>query len=176
MLNDLGVFTVCPGSSCGKPLRLTQRAMPPPVDWRESVFRISSSPSASITCKELCGMWLLPRTDLDPGRTNVWCDKIGSCHPDVSLTHLILDEGDGLWKLQQRQTISGQDEMLATLSCAGHPKLNDHWHLVHRCFGWRGAITMDRWTMHDYKMKITQADPSCLDELSRKLKVMQGGP
>ena len=121
-------------------------------------------------------MWLLPRTELEPERTNVWCDKIGEVHPDDSLTHMIFDEGDGLWKLQQRQTISGQDEMLATLSCAGHPKLNDHWHLVHRCFGWRGAITMDRWTMHDYKMKITQADPSCLDELSRKLKVMQGGP
>ena len=150
--------------------------MPAPFDWRDSVFRISSSPSASITCKELCGMWLLPRTELEPERTNVWCDKIGEVHPDDSLTHMIFDEGDGLWKLQQRQTISGQDEMLATLSCAGHPKLNDHWHLVHRCFGWRGAITMDRWTMHDYKMKITQADPSCLDELSRKLKVMQGGP
>ena len=118
-------------------------------------------------------MWLLPRTELELERTNVWCDKIGEVHPDDSLTHMIFDEGDGLWKLQQRQTISGQDEMLATLSCAGHPKLNDHWHLVHRCFGWRGVITMDRWTMHDYKMKITQADPSRLDELSRELKVMR---
>ena len=121
-------------------------------------------------------MWLLPRTDLEAGRTNVYCDKVGEYHADVSLTHMIFDKGDGLWKLLQRQTALGQDETLATLSCEGYPKLNAHWHLVHRCFGGRGTITMDRWTVHDYNTKITQPDPSRLEDLSRELNVMRFGP
>ena len=120
-------------------------------------------------------MWLLPRTDLESERKNVWCDKLGVCPADVSLTHMIFDEGDGLWKLQQRQTAFGQDETLATLSCVGYPKLNDHWHLVHRCFGGRGTISVDKWSMHAYNIKITQPDPSRFDELSYEVKVMKFG-
>ena len=121
-------------------------------------------------------MWLLPRTDLEPERTNVWCDKVGDYNADVSLTHMIFDLGDGLWKLQQRQTAFGQDETLATLSCAGYPTLIDHWHLVHRCFGGRGTISVDRWTMHEYNVTMTQLDPSSVEDLSRELNVMKFRP
>ena len=121
-------------------------------------------------------MWLLPRTDVAFERKNVWCDNIGTCHPDVSLTHMIFDEGDGLWKLQQRQTVHGQDEVLATLSCAGYTELNQQWQLVHRCFGGRGTISMDSWTMHDYNMKVMRSDPSRFEDLSRELNIMKFGP
>ena len=121
-------------------------------------------------------MWLLPRTELEPERTNVWCDKVGEYHEDVSFTHIIFDEGDGLWKLKQRQTAHGQDETLATLYCKGYPELNDHWHLVHRCFAGRGTISMGRWTVHDYNMKISQRDGSGFEDLSRELNVMRFGP
>ena len=53
------------------------------ADWHDSVFLISSSPGASEKMLELCGMFLLPRTDLAPARTHVFCDKVDDHYADV---------------------------------------------------------------------------------------------
>ncbi len=127
-------------------------------------------------------MWLLPRTDLAEETGPIYCDKVGEHHPDSQLTHMVFDEGAGVWRLHQRQTAFGQDELLATLPCNSCPGPIDHWHLVHPSFGGRGTITVDKWTLNGYKRKMAQVASTSasgttslqarVEELSRELKVM----
>ena len=101
-------------------------------------------------------MWLLPRTDLAEDARPTFCDKVGVHEPDWQLTHMMFDERAGMWRLFQRPTAFGQDELLATVSCSSWPGPNHHWHLVHPGFGGRGTITVEKWTLKGYKKIIEQ--------------------
>ena len=138
------------------------------ADWRDSVFLISSSPGASEKMLELCGMFLLPRTDLAPARTHVFCDKVDDHYADVSLTHMSFCESQRLWILEQRPTPFARDEVLATLSGINrYPEVTDRWHLVHESFGGKGSLQVCRWTMQDYMKKMKYMPTSATSALSR---------
>ena len=156
-------------------------------DWRDSAFLVSTSPGASALMQQLCGMWLLPRSDLPADRKPAWCDKVGErVAADAQLTHLLF--ADDVWQLHQRQTAAGQDELLATLSCSGYPRPIDHWHLVHHAFRARGAINVTKWSLRDYDNKMRQMSAAAagspsgttaltqVEELARQLRVMMRFP
>ena len=125
---------------------------PFPDNWRDSVFLISTATGCSSRMDSLNGMFLLPRTDLQPELANIFCDKIGKYNQDAQMTHLSYNVAEGMWILEQRPTSLGEDEVLATFACTNRfPKYADRWHLVHNSFGDKGSINVDRWTVQDYK-------------------------
>ena len=142
------------------------------ADWRDIVFVISTSYGDSEKMLELCGMFLLPRTDLAPERVNVFCDKIDDHSADMPLTHMSFSEGQGMWILEQRATPFGQDEILATMPCTKrYPEATDRWNLVHRSFGGKGSLQVTRWTMQDYMRKMKYMPTSDTGALSRVKKL-----
>ena len=70
---------------------------PFPDNWRDSVFLISTDTGCSSRMDSLNGMFLLPRTDLQPEIGNIFCDKIGKYNPDAQMTHLSYNVAEGLW-------------------------------------------------------------------------------
>ena len=144
------------------------------ADWCDSVFVISTSPGVSDKMLELCGMFLLPRTDLEPARKNVFCDKVDDHYADVALTHMSFNEAERAWILEQRATPFGRDEVLATLSGINrYPDVTDRWHLVHESFGGKGSLQVGRWTMQDYMKKMKYMPTSASSALSRVKKLSQ---
>ena len=142
------------------------------ADWCDSVFVISTSPGVSDKMLELCGMFLLPRTDL--ARKHVFCDKVDDHYADVALTHMSFNEAERTWILEQRATPFGRDEVLATLSGINrYPDATDRWHLVHESFGGKGALQVGRWTMQDYMKKMKYMPTSASSALSRVKKLSQ---
>ena len=140
-------------------------------DWRDSVFVISTS-ADSDKMLELCGMFLLPRTDLAPARTHIFCDIVDDHFADVPLTHMSFCENEGLWILEQRATPFARDEILATLSCTKrYPEATDRWHLVHNSFGGKGSLQVCRWTMKDYMTKMKYIPTSNISVLARVKKL-----
>ena len=147
------------------------------ADWSDNVFMISTSAASSEKMLELCGVFLLPRTDLAPATKNVFCDKVGDYLADVPLIHMVFNEAQRMWILEQRATPFGHDEVLATLSGIDHyPVGTEEWRLVHESFGGKGVLSVSRWTMQDYKKKMKYmpaSDTSALsrvEKLSRELK------
>ena len=153
---------------------------PFPDNWRDSVFLISTATGCSSRMDSLNGMFLLPRTDLQPELANIFCDKIGKYNQDAQMTHLSYNVAEGMWILEQRPTSLEEDEVLATLACTNRfPKYADRWHLVHNSFGDKGSGSVDRWTMQDYKnrMELLATRPTHrslnVEETSHELQEMK---
>ena len=149
--------------------------------WRDSVFLICTASGCFSRMDWLNGMFLLPRTDLRPVVAITFCNKVGDeVDTNVQLIHLSYNDAKGMWFLEQGTTSRGAHETLAFLACANRfPNMGDRWHLVHKSFGDKDSLHVERWTLQAYNKRMELLSPSStgrllkIQELSRELKVMR---